>query len=112
MKFTNVALSFLSLSVGVLSHPENLTPENLEHQKREVGRSTGKCAHAIEARKAQMMEARAERLLQRRIASGNLNVNRRDMMSGVMQKRNELKYTTIQNDTCVLSPETVWGPYA
>jgi hypothetical protein len=27
-------------------------------------------------------------------------------------KREELRYTTIQNDTCVLAPETVWGPYA
>ncbi|KAF2642200.1 aromatic compound dioxygenase [Massarina eburnea CBS 473.64] len=110
MKLTTTAIALLSLGTSILAHPEKLTPENLEDQKREVGRSTGKCAAQIEARKTKMLEARSERLLQRRIASGN--ISRRDMMSGTMQKRNELKYTTIQNDTCVLSPETVWGPYA
>ncbi|KAJ4353828.1 uncharacterized protein N0V89_005558 [Didymosphaeria variabile] len=112
MRFAAFALCAFSLSTSVLAHPEKLTPETHEQQKREVGRSTGKCAAAIEARKEKMLAARSERLLQRRIASGNLNLDRRDMMSGTMQKRNELKYTTIQNDTCVLAPETVWGPYA
>ncbi|KAF2713285.1 aromatic compound dioxygenase [Pleomassaria siparia CBS 279.74] len=111
MKFTIPALALLSATL-TLAHPEKLTSENLEHQKREVGRSTGRCAAAIEARKAKMLKARSVRLLERRIASGNLNVNRRDMMSGSMSKRNELKYTTIQNDTCVLAPETIFGPYA
>lgn len=112
MKFTIAALCAFTLSSGVLAHPEKLTPETFAQQKREVGRSTGKCASAIEARKEKMLAIRSERLLKRRIASGNLNLDRRDMMSGSMQKRNELHYTTIQNDTCVLAPETVWGPYA
>lgn len=110
MKFTSATLAFLSLSTSVLSHPERLTPKNLEHQKMEVGRSTGKCASAIEARKEKILKSRSERLLKRRIASGKLD--RRDVTPSTMSRRNELKYTTIQNDTCVLAPETVWGPYA
>jgi protocatechuate 3,4-dioxygenase beta subunit len=109
MKFTT-AIAMLGLSSSVVAHPEKLTSENLAHQKREVGVATAKCAKQLEARKAAMLEARSERLLQRRVAAGNLG--RRDMMAGSMHKRNELKYTTIQNTTCALAPETVWGPYA
>jgi hypothetical protein len=110
MKLITATLTLLSLATGVVSHPERLTAKNFEIQKREVGAATNACASQIEARKAQMMEKQAERLLQRRIASGRSDLNwKTESMS---LKRNELKYTDIQNDTCVLAPETVWGPYA
>ncbi|KAI1073757.1 Intradiol ring-cleavage dioxygenase [Whalleya microplaca] len=93
---------------GVLAHPER--HDDHEEAKREeakpkmVSRSTNKCAKAIEARKAEVLAKRTERLYQRRIADGSIK-------PADVHKRNELKYTTIQNDTCVLAPETVWGPY-
>ena len=109
MKYYVVVLAALSAATTVMSHPEKVSPSMI---KREVEVATGKCAKAIEARKAKMIEERSARLFQRRIASGNMQLDRSDLMSKSMHKSNELKYSTIQNDTCVLAPETVWGPYA
>lgn len=107
MKFLSSAVTLLALSAEVFAHPEK--HDDHDHSKREVakavtGRATGKCASAIEARKEKTIARRAARLLERRIAEGQ--VSQADITS-----RNELKYTTIQNDTCVLAPDTVWGPY-
>ncbi|KAH8898618.1 aromatic compound dioxygenase [Thozetella sp. PMI_491] len=90
--------AFLTAIGAVLAHPEKLTAEKAKQEPALVGRSSGNCARAIEARKAEIYNKRALRLKQRRAAPG-------------VSKRNELKYTTIQNNTCVLAPETVWGPY-
>lgn len=104
MKFTSSAIPLLMLASGAFCHPEKLTPEKAKREAKMVGRSTDKCASAIEARKAEVFAKRSARLLDRRLADGK--ITREDI-----SKRNELKYTTIQNDTCVLAPDTIWGPY-
>ncbi|KAI0008830.1 Intradiol ring-cleavage dioxygenase [Xylariaceae sp. FL0662B] len=104
MKFTPI-LALISVA-GVFAHPErHTTPEKAKREAKLIGRSTNKCAGAIEARKAEVIARRTERLYQRRVADAAIKGNNN------YSKRNELKYTTIQNDTCVLAPETVWGPY-
>ncbi|KAH6659303.1 Intradiol ring-cleavage dioxygenase [Truncatella angustata] len=95
---------FLAGVLPALAHPEVLTPEKAKREASMIGRSTGKCAAAIEARKADVIAKRSQRLIERRVESGSLK-------QSDLSKRNELKYTTIQNDTCVLAPDTVWGPY-
>lgn len=105
MKFTTSAAALLMLASGIQAHPEKMTPEKAKREALMVGRSTGKCAAAIEARKAEVMAKRSARLLQRRLDDGK--ITHEEMMA----KRNELQYTTIQNDTCVLAPDTIWGPY-
>lgn len=42
------------------------------------------------------------------MAEGALPHRRREPFS----KRESLQYTTIQNNTCLLAPDVVWGPYA
>jgi protocatechuate 3,4-dioxygenase beta subunit len=108
MKFSTQAAS---LFLGVLAinpalaHPERLTKDNVANEL--VGRSSNKCAAQIEARKEAMKAKRAESLFQRRQAEA-VRLNRRS--DAIATKRDV--YSTIQNDTCVLAPETVWGPYA
>lgn len=103
MLFTDLFL--FALAAGTtLAHPEKLTAEQAKHEAKLIGRSTDKCAAAIEKRKAEMFAKRAARLQARRVQNGHIDT--RDLMS-----RNSLQYTTIQNDTCVLAPDTVWGPY-
>jgi protocatechuate 3,4-dioxygenase beta subunit len=103
MKFTTTTFALLSIA-GVLAHPEPVNPETIKKEAKLIGRSSNKCAAAIEARKAEVYAKRA-RSLSRRRAANNYARN------AETSKRNLLKYTTIQNDTCVLAPETVWGPY-
>lgn len=91
-------------AVSVIAHPELLTPAKAKREAALVGRSTGRCAAAIEARKAETLLKRSQRLQERMF---NEDIVKR---SGY-NKRNELQYTSIQNDTCVLAPDTVWGPY-
>ena len=107
---TLIAATFalLSLATGGVSHPERLTAENFKIQKGEVGAATDACASWIKVRKAQMIEKRAERLLQRRIASGESDSYWK--IKAMSRRRIELKDTAIQNDTCVAAPKTVWGP--
>ncbi|CZR65221.1 uncharacterized protein PAC_15121 [Phialocephala subalpina] len=108
MKFSTQLVSALvgAASVSsVLAHPERLTKDNLKNEL--VGRSSSNCAAQIEARKAKMQEKRAASLYQRRQAEAS-RLGRRDEMS--MMKRDV--YSTIQNDTCVLAPDTIFGPYA
>lgn len=54
------------------------------------------------------MQKRSRRLFERRMEYGQMKA-RRGMDAVEIEKRN--KYATIQNDTCVLAPDTVWGPY-
>lgn len=107
MKFSSQLVGLLTgaaLISSVAAHPERLTTESA---KRELsGRGTDKCAAQIEARKEAMREKRAASLFQRR-ASEAARLNRRSEMSNV--KRDV--YSTIQNDTCVLAPDTIFGPY-
>lgn len=113
MKFTiPTTLALLSAS-SVIAHPERMTPEvarqeaNTLSAGRAVGRSD-KCAGAIEKRKADMMEKRAQSLYRRRVESGNMPAERSSMTSPV--KRNLLHYQDIQNTTAALAPDTIWGP--
>lgn len=86
------------------AHPERLTTES---SKREpVGRGTNRCAAQIEARKMAFTEKRAQSLYKRRAAK-TLQLGRR----GTTPMKRDV-YATVQNDTCVLAPEAVWGPYA
>lgn len=103
MQLTNALLSALAIA-PVFAHPERMTKEKARAEAQMVGRSSGNCAAAIEARKAEMFEKRASRLRTRRAEAGQLD-------QSSMLKRDSLHYTTIQNDTCVLAPDTVWGPY-
>lgn len=102
MKFASFTLLAASLG-AVLAHPEKLTAENFKRESKLIGRSNNHCAAAIEKRKADMLEKRAARLHTRRAENGHVPAGGLDPRS--------LHYTTIQNDTCVLAPDTIWGPY-
>ncbi|KAI8258104.1 hypothetical protein K4K58_003541 [Colletotrichum sp. SAR11_239] len=107
MKFTTFALTALSLAATeVFAHPEKLTKENIRREAALAGRSTNKCAAAIEKRKAEIIAKRSQRLYERRVANGDIIPS-----SHGMSKRNTLQYTSIQNNTCLLAPETIFGPY-
>lgn len=109
MKATLTAvLTLLSASV-VVAHPEHMTAEVAREEAKMAGRSTDKCAAAIEKRKVDIMEKRAQSLYRRRLESGHIQPDERSMTSPV--KRNTLQYQEIQNNTCVLAPDTIWGPY-
>lgn len=103
MKFASAALAILPLS-GVLAHPERMTEEVRRQEAQMIGRSTDKCASAIAKRKEAIMEKRAQSLYRRRVESGNISPND-------ISKRNTLQYQEIQNTTCALAPDTIWGPY-
>ncbi|KAF6797060.1 extracellular dioxygenase [Colletotrichum musicola] len=81
-----------------------MTAEKAKSEAHLVGRSTNKCAATIEKRKADMLAKRSSRLHARRAATEH--VDARDLA-----QRDSLHYNTIQNNTCVLAPDTVWGPY-
>lgn len=102
MKFSSAALAILPLSV--LAHPERMTEEVRRQEAQMIGRSTDKCASAIAKRKEAIMEKRAQSLYRRRVESGNISPND-------VSKRNTLQYQEIQNTTCALAPDTIWGPY-
>ncbi|KAH0443818.1 extracellular dioxygenase [Colletotrichum camelliae] len=103
MQLSNILLHALALA-PVFAHPERMTAEKAKSEAHVVGRSTNKCAAAIEARKAEIFAKRASRLRTRRAQNGH--ADERELL-----QRDSLHYTTIQNDTCVLAPDTVWGPY-
>ncbi|UQC79132.1 uncharacterized protein CLUP02_04611 [Colletotrichum lupini] len=108
MKFTTLALAALSLAATeVIAHPEKLTKENAKKEAALAGRSTNKCAAAIEKRKAEIIAKRSQRLYERRVENGDILPN----VHG-MSKRNTLQYTSIQNNTCLLAPETIFIPTA
>ncbi|KAH8714695.1 Intradiol ring-cleavage dioxygenase [Ilyonectria robusta] len=98
MKFTSFTLAAIA-SLGVVAHPERLTAEIAKREANLVGRTSNKCAAVIEKRREAMLAKRASRLHARRAESGHVSA------------RSEHKYTTIQNDTCVLAPDTIFGPY-
>lgn len=109
MKLTTAAAFALLSTTGVIAHPEHMTPEVAREEAKLAGRSTDKCAAAIEKRKADIKQKRAESLYRRRVESGHIQPDERSMTSPV--KRNTLQYQEIQNNTCVLAPDTIWGPY-
>lgn len=109
MRFTTAAAAVALLSTsGVIAHPEHMTAEIAREEAKLAGRSTNKCARAIEQRKADIKEKRAQSLYRRRVESGHIQPDARSMTSPV--KRNTLQYQEIQNNTCVLAPDTIWGP--
>lgn len=102
MKFTTAAAAVaMAMASSVIAHPEHMTPEVAKREAKMIGRATDKCAAAIEKRREAMVAKRSQRLYERRVAAGDVTVS----------KRNTLQYTTIQNDTCVLAPDTIFGPY-
>ncbi|KAF4955657.1 hypothetical protein FSARC_11805 [Fusarium sarcochroum] len=107
MHLTNY-LFCLALTLGIaLAHPEKLTPEKAKAEAHLVGRGTNRCAAAIEKRKADFLAKRASRLEARHVENQVAKYG-----SGkVVKHKDSLHYTTIQNNTCVLAPDTVWGPY-
>lgn len=107
MKIFNVILVALSLGTS-LAHPEKLTAEKAKAEARLIGRSTNQCAAAIEKRKADILAKRASRLQARHLQ--NRQAKSKHASKGHLHPES-LHYTTIQNDTCVLAPDTVWGPY-
>lgn len=107
MKFTTLTLTALALAATeVFAHPEKLTKENVKREAALAGRGTDKCAAAIEKRKAEIIAKRSQRLYERRAENNDFSPSMRGM-----SKRNELQYTSIQNSTCLLAPETIFGPY-
>ncbi|KAK7409659.1 hypothetical protein QQX98_008174 [Neonectria punicea] len=100
MKFSNIVLGAIA-SVSVTAHPERLTADIAKREARLVGRSSDKCAAVIEKRRAEILAKRSSRLHARRVENG--------YNGGGLSERSY--YTTIQNDTCVLAPDTIWGPY-
>lgn len=107
MKFTTLSLFTLALAATeVVAHPEKLTKENAKREAALTGRATDKCAAAIEKRKAEIIAKRSQRLYERRVENSDPSLS----TLGV-SKRNELQYTSIQNTTCLLAPDTIFGPY-
>ncbi|KAN0120205.1 aromatic compound dioxygenase [Hyaloscypha variabilis] len=106
MKFVQV-ISLAAAATLSSAHPERLTPESAKREM--VSHGTDKCARQIEARKEAALAKQAASLRRRQIANGRVPQRRSDVGIG---KRDELQYTTIQNDTCLLAPDAVWGPYA
>lgn len=105
MKFSTQIISLLAGAASIASvtaHPERLTEESAKREL--VGRASDKCARQIEARKEATLKKRQESFYQRRVAEGKIKA--RNLEERVYE------YATIQNDTCVLAPEAVWGPYA
>ncbi|KAI8714026.1 hypothetical protein NCS52_01121900 [Fusarium sp. LHS14.1] len=109
MKIFNVILVALSLGTS-LAHPEKLTAEKAKAEARVIGRSTNRCAAAIEKRKADILAKRASRLQARHLQNKQAKAKGKHGGKGQVHAES-LHYTTIQNDTCVLAPDTVWGPY-
>ncbi|RMJ17432.1 hypothetical protein BHE90_002576 [Fusarium euwallaceae] len=107
MKIFNVILVALSLGTS-LAHPEKLTVDKAKAEAKLIGRSTNRCAAAIEKRKADILAKRASRLQARHLQ--NKQVTNKHGNKGHLHSES-LQYTTIQNDTCVLAPDTIWGPY-
>ncbi|KAH8660755.1 Intradiol ring-cleavage dioxygenase [Tricladium varicosporioides] len=99
MKFSQASTLLVAAAALCAAHPERLTTESAKREL--IGRGTDNCAAQIEARKADMLAKRSASLRKRQVANGKL-----------FSKREELQYTTIQNDTCVLAPDTIFGPYA
>ncbi|KAI0130345.1 Intradiol ring-cleavage dioxygenase [Xylariales sp. AK1849] len=104
MQFLQLAFGLMTLASTAVAHPEKLSPEKAKREAGLAGRATGKCAAAIEARKEALVAKRSARLQVRRIEAGLLE-------RSAIYERDELMYTSIQNDTCVLAPDTIFGPY-
>lgn len=103
MQLNNLFL--LSLAAGVtLAHPEKITEDKARSEAHLVGRSTNKCAAAIEKRKADILAKRSSRLQARHLEN-------REFSGADDLTPRAVQYATIQNDTCVLAPDTIWGPY-
>lgn len=109
MKFTSAAALALLSTTGVTAHPEHASKEVAREEAKLSTRSTSQCASAIEKRKANIKEQRAQSLYRRRVEAGHIKPDERSMTSPV--KRNLLQYQEIQNTTCALAPDTIWGPY-
>lgn len=106
MRFS-LPTALLVAATLVSAHPERLTKESAKREL--VGRGTDRCASQIEARRAALMEKRSASLNKRQIANGKIPQRRGENAIG---KRESLHYTSIQNDTCLLAPDTIFGPYA
>lgn len=107
MKFSTIAALF-SATALVAAHPEKHehTEDAVQHARDLVGRSSDKCAAAIEKRKAEFMEKRKRSLYKRQVRDGRIH-EKRDLAE--IEKRSI--YPTIQNNTCILAEDTIWGPY-
>lgn len=106
MKFSAIA-ALLSATALVSAHPEKHSNDLSQQEHDLVARGSNKCAAAIEKRKAAAMEKRSRSLYKRQVRDGRIH-EKRDVAE--VDKRSI--YPTIQNDTCVLAPDAVWGPYA
>ncbi|PMD31119.1 aromatic compound dioxygenase [Hyaloscypha variabilis F] len=101
MKFVQVVSLFAAAATLSSAHPERMTPYNTRCKAtspRELSNRFRPCP-----------AKRAASLRRRQIANGRVPQRRSD--SG-FSKCDELQYTTIQDDTCLLAPDAVWGPYA
>ncbi|KAH6706221.1 Intradiol ring-cleavage dioxygenase [Leptodontidium sp. MPI-SDFR-AT-0119] len=106
MKFFTSLVAAIAMASSVAAHPSKHNEEERDNHDL-VGRGSDKCAAQLEARKEAFMAKRAESLFQRREAERNALL-RRGLTSPAVKRD---QYTTIQNDTCVLAPDVVWGPY-
>lgn len=108
MKFSGIA-ALLSATAFVAAHPEKHEKGSAAAQMQHelVARGSNKCAAQIEARKAAVMEKRKRSLYKRQVADGRIKERRG--ISEIEKRAN--KYAEIQNTTCVLAPDTIWGPY-
>ena len=86
------------------AHPELVDHSKvLRHQAHQLNsRSTGACRAQIDARRLATVAKREAKARTRREARGLAD-------SHALSDRSI--YETIQNTTCILAPETVWGPY-
>ncbi|PBK61461.1 aromatic compound dioxygenase [Armillaria solidipes] len=96
--FTLATLA-LSLLSSTSAHPHKAS-STVPAVKR---RGVGNCADSISRRASGLADAR-RRSLQRRLSEDTTRLAARGL-------EERAKYPTIQNDTCVLSPDTIFGPY-
>ncbi|KAI9733918.1 MAG: hypothetical protein M1834_002573 [Cirrosporium novae-zelandiae] len=104
-------LSIAAAVSMVAAHPE-LHNHNHNHPRRQLNTrapsSSSKCAAQISARREATLTKRREALYKRRLEAMGEE-------KGAIAARNNLidrnVYSTIQNTTCVLAPDTIFGPY-
>ncbi|KAJ5813739.1 uncharacterized protein N7503_000489 [Penicillium pulvis] len=98
------AVTLASALSPAIAHPELVDHSKvLHHEAHKLSsRSTGACKAQIEARRQATFAKREAKARTRREARG---------LEGSHALSDQSVFGTIPNTTCILAPETVWGPY-
>ncbi|KAK0220914.1 Intradiol ring-cleavage dioxygenase [Armillaria nabsnona] len=107
LALAGIAISYIS-STSAHPHKETSMPEAMLHKRSHAtSRGLSHCADSIAKRAGGLAEERRRNLQLRKIEDTKLAA--RNWNSRGLEER--AKYAEIQNDTCLLSPDTIFGPY-